>query len=81
MCNQGDKENSGYENFDNVVANPLMLFNCSSKEGRLQELYKLPESDNILLSTSVFQNKLPLITLPDIFDFFFITAVKTPNLG
>jgi hypothetical protein len=60
MCNQEDKENSEYENFDNVAANPLMLFNCSGKEGRLQEPYKFPESANILSLTSVFQNNLPL---------------------
>jgi hypothetical protein len=31
MCNQEDKENSEYGNFDNanVAASPLMLFNCS----------------------------------------------------
>jgi hypothetical protein len=46
MCNQEDKENSRYDNFDNanVVASPLMLFHSSAKEGRLQELYKFPES-------------------------------------
>jgi hypothetical protein len=62
MCNQKDKENSEYENFDNAndAASPLMLFNCRSKEGRLQEPYKFPESANILSSTSIFQNKLPL---------------------
>jgi hypothetical protein len=62
LCNQKDKENSEYENFDNAndAASPLMLFNCRSKEGRLQEPYKFPESANILSSTSIFQNKLPL---------------------
>jgi hypothetical protein len=46
MCNQEDKENAGYENFDNanVVASLLMLFHCSAKESRLQELYEFPES-------------------------------------
>jgi hypothetical protein len=45
MCNQEDKENAGYENFDNanVVANMLMLFHCSGKEIRLQEIYEFPE--------------------------------------
>jgi hypothetical protein len=46
MCNQEDKENSRYDNFDNgnVAASPLMLFHSTAKEGRLQELYKFPES-------------------------------------
>jgi hypothetical protein len=46
MCNQEDKENSRYDNFDNanVAAIPLKLFHSSTKEGRLQELYKFPES-------------------------------------
>jgi hypothetical protein len=41
VCNQEDKENSGYENFDNanVATSPLMLFHCTDKEGPLQELY------------------------------------------
>jgi hypothetical protein len=45
MCNQEDKENPGYENFDNanVAASLLMLFHCSCKESRLQELYEFPE--------------------------------------
>jgi hypothetical protein len=40
--NQEDKENAGYENFDNanVAASLLMLFHCSAKESRLQELYE-----------------------------------------
>jgi hypothetical protein len=44
--NQEDKENEGYENFDNanVAASLLMLFHCSAKESRLQELYEFPES-------------------------------------
>jgi hypothetical protein len=44
--NQEDKENAGYENFDNanVAASLLMLFHCSAKESRLQELYEFPES-------------------------------------
>jgi hypothetical protein len=56
MCNQEDKENSGYENFDNanVAASPVILFHCSGKEDRLQELYKFPKSANILSSTSVY---------------------------
>jgi hypothetical protein len=51
MCNQEDKEN-----FDNanVVASPLILFHCSGKKGRLQELCKFSESANILSSTSVY---------------------------
>jgi hypothetical protein len=59
MCNQEDKENTGYENFDNtnVAANPLILFHCSGKECRLQELYEFPESANILSSTSVYINE------------------------
>ncbi|KAH0822717.1 hypothetical protein GEV33_000074 [Tenebrio molitor] len=38
MCNQEDKENAGYENFDNAnaAASLLMLFHCSGKESRLQ---------------------------------------------
>jgi hypothetical protein len=34
MCNQEDKENAGYENFDNanVAASLLMLFRCSAKK-------------------------------------------------
>jgi hypothetical protein len=47
MCtNQEDKENAGYENFDNanIAASLLMLFHCSAKESRLQELYEFPES-------------------------------------
>jgi hypothetical protein len=44
--NQEDKENAGYENFDNVnvAASLLILFYCSAKESRLQELYEFPES-------------------------------------
>jgi hypothetical protein len=44
--NQEDKENAGYENFDNanVAASLLMLFHCSAKESRLQELYEFTES-------------------------------------
>jgi hypothetical protein len=44
--NQEDKENGWYENFDNanVAASLLMLFHCSAKESRLQELYEFPES-------------------------------------
>jgi hypothetical protein len=53
LCNQEDKENAGYENFDNanVAASLLMLFHCSAKESRLQELYEFPES----ASTSCLQ--------------------------
>jgi hypothetical protein len=45
-CSQEDKENAGYENFDNanVAAGLLMLFHCSAKESRLQELYEFLES-------------------------------------
>jgi hypothetical protein len=59
MCNQEDKENTGYENFDNtnVAANPLMLFHWSGKEDRLQEPCVFPESANILSSTSVYINE------------------------
>jgi hypothetical protein len=44
--NQKDKENARYENFDNgsVAASLLILFHCSAKESRLQELYEFPES-------------------------------------
>jgi hypothetical protein len=37
MCNQEDKENAGYENFDNadVAASLPMLFHCSAKESQL----------------------------------------------
>jgi hypothetical protein len=53
VCNQEDKENAEYENFDNanVAASLLMLFHCSAKESRLQELYEFPES----ASTSCLQ--------------------------
>jgi hypothetical protein len=46
VSNQEDKENAGYENFDNVnvAASLLILFYCSAKESRLQELYEFPES-------------------------------------
>jgi hypothetical protein len=59
MCNQEDKENTGYENFDNtnVAASPLVLFHCSDKECRLQEPCEFPESANILSSTSVYINE------------------------
>jgi hypothetical protein len=59
MCNQEDKENTGYENFDNtnVAASPLILFHCSGKECRLPEPCKFPESANILSSTSVYINE------------------------
>jgi hypothetical protein len=59
MCNQEDKQCSGYENFDNanVAASSLMLFNCSGKEGRLQEPCEFAESANILSSTSVYINR------------------------
>jgi hypothetical protein len=59
MCIQEDKQCSGYENFDNanVAANSLMLFNCSGKEGRLQEPCEFPESANLLFSTSVYINR------------------------
>ncbi|KAH0820379.1 hypothetical protein GEV33_002411 [Tenebrio molitor] len=48
ICNQEDKENAGYENFDNanVAASLLMLFHCSSKESRLQEPFHAPQSPN-----------------------------------
>jgi hypothetical protein len=59
MCNQEDKEKTGYENFDNtnVAANPLILFHCSGKECRLQEPCEFPESGNILSSISVYINE------------------------
>jgi hypothetical protein len=59
ICNQEDKENAGYENFDNanVAASLLMLFHCSSKESQLQEPCEFPESANILSSTSVYINE------------------------
>jgi hypothetical protein len=59
VCNQEDKENAGYENFDNanVAASLLMLFHCSNKESRLQEPCEFPESANILFSTSVYINE------------------------
>ncbi|KAH0814622.1 hypothetical protein GEV33_008169 [Tenebrio molitor] len=54
MCNQEDKENAGYENFDNanVAASLLMLFRCSSKERRLQEPFL--ESDYVSFSSTNF---------------------------
>jgi hypothetical protein len=59
MCNQEDKENSGYENFDNtnIAPSALILFHCSGKDGRLQEPCEFPESANILSSTSVYINQ------------------------
>jgi hypothetical protein len=59
MCNQEDKENTVYENFDNtnVAASALILFHCCGKECRLQEPCEFPESANILSSTSVYINK------------------------
>jgi hypothetical protein len=54
MCNQEDKENSRYDNFDNanVAASPLMLFHSSAKKGRLQEFPEsAPTSFLQLLST------------------------------
>jgi hypothetical protein len=51
--NQEEKENLGYENFDNA-ANPLMLFNCSAKEVPIQEPFeRQPTSCHPLL----FYNK------------------------
>jgi hypothetical protein len=45
MCDQEDKENAGYENFDNanVTASLLKLFHCSGKESRFQAIYEFPE--------------------------------------
>jgi hypothetical protein len=58
MCNQEDKENTGYEiDNTNVAVNPLILFHCSGKECRLQEPSEFPESANIWSSTSVYINK------------------------
>jgi hypothetical protein len=56
MCNQEDKENPGYENFDNsnVAASLLILFHCSGKESRLQKPCEFPESAKILPSTSAY---------------------------
>jgi hypothetical protein len=55
MCNQEDKENTGYENFDNTNVAASSLTIISGKESRLQELYEFPESAPIsclqLLST------------------------------
>jgi hypothetical protein len=63
--NQEDKENAGYENFDNanVAASLLMLFHCSAKESRLQELYEFPESAlgfNFCLHKNYYNNRLIL---------------------
>jgi hypothetical protein len=60
ICNQEDKENPGYEHFDNsnVAASLLLkLFRCSGKVRRLQELCEFPESANISSSTSVYINE------------------------
>jgi hypothetical protein len=59
MCNQEDKEKTGYENFDNtnVAASPLILFHCRGNEYRLQEPCEFPKSTNILSSTSVYINE------------------------
>jgi hypothetical protein len=62
--NQEDKENAGYENFDNanVAASLLMLFHYSAKESRLQELYEFPESAaTFLSSTSVYMKIIIII--------------------
>jgi hypothetical protein len=58
-CNYEDKENLGYENFDNtnVAASSLILFHYSGKECRPQEPCEFPESANILSSTSVYINE------------------------
>jgi hypothetical protein len=65
--NQENKENVGYENFDNanVAASLLMLFHCSGKESRLQELYEFPESAptsclNFSLHKNFYNNRLIL---------------------
>jgi hypothetical protein len=62
--NQEDKENAGYENFDNanVAASLLMLFHCSAKESRLQELYEFPESapTSFCLHKNYYNNRLIL---------------------
>jgi hypothetical protein len=65
MCNQEDKEKTGYENFDNtnVAPSPLILFHYSGKECRPQEPCEFPESANILSSTSVYINKEPATSL------------------
>jgi hypothetical protein len=60
ICIQEDKENPGYEHFDNsnVAASLLLkLFHCSGKVGRLQEPCEFPDSANILSSTSVYINE------------------------
>jgi hypothetical protein len=55
MCNQEDKENAEYENFDNtnIAAGPLMLFHCSGKEGYKSRIsfQKVPTSCLQLLCT------------------------------
>jgi hypothetical protein len=59
-CNYEDKENLGYENFDNttnVAASSLILFHYSGKECRPQEPCEFPECANILSSTSVYINQ------------------------
>jgi hypothetical protein len=67
MCNQEDKENSGYEKFDNanVAASLLILFHYSGKESQLQEPCEFPESAtesaNILSSTSVYIKNIIII--------------------
>jgi hypothetical protein len=62
MCNQEDKENTGYENFDNtnVAASPLILFHCSGKECRPQEPCESPESANQSCSTKADSNKIDI---------------------
>jgi hypothetical protein len=63
MCNQEDKQCSGYENFDNanVAASSLMLFHCSAKESRLQELYEFPHLVfNFCLHKNYYNNRLIL---------------------
>jgi hypothetical protein len=82
MCNQEDKQCSGYEIFDNanVAASSLMLFNCSGKEGRIQEPCEFPESANILSSTSVYINrKFPKPTTSMCNQEEIVSAAKEPE--
>jgi hypothetical protein len=46
MCNQEERKIRDLKILTMLMSRqiPLILFHCSGKEGRLQELYKFPES-------------------------------------
>jgi hypothetical protein len=60
MCNQEDKENAGYEHFDNsnVAASLLLKIVSLQRQSRpTTEPCEFPENANILSSTSVYINE------------------------